>query len=340
MKTGTIILAIVFLLSCFSLSDGADVSKEIYYEKETKLQKNSDQKLRFSLWDAQTSGAQVWSEETPFIKLGDKTVRHYLGRIVPFDSIPIPVDFSQQLWVQLETWDNKSNQFVIVGSRDRLSLIPYALWSDTALNLAFSCPEGYFLQYTSNAWDCGAAVAGEQGPKGDKGDKGDQGILGEQGIQGVQGIQGPPGPKGDKGDQGKQGEQGPTGSVAVYDASSPRQYIGIAQGMRNIYIPSLKSFMTIVPTTGDIYFGHLLFQNAGCTGQPYVYADYVNRVFRNSGKYYAGLKTAAPVSLTMQSYISGITGECITTDDSQEYVAPVEVTLPFTVPLVLPLAYE
>ena len=55
-----------------------------------------------------------------------KTLKTNLGTLTPLG----PVDFSQQLWVQVER--NDGGVYTTVGTRTKLALGPYALWSETS----------------------------------------------------------------------------------------------------------------------------------------------------------------------------------------------------------------
>ena len=156
MRRGGIIAigtGLVIGILCFSPVVWADpVVKEIYFSKLTTLG-NGTFTLKFSLWDEEQVGNKLWEEEK-LIKLAfadKKTVRTYLGEINPLDG----VDFSKQLWVQVEKKE-KDGTFNPIGSRDMLGVVPYALW---ALSPG-SVP----------------GAPGPQGPIGPAGPQGPQGI--------------------------------------------------------------------------------------------------------------------------------------------------------------------
>jgi hypothetical protein len=87
------------------------------------------------------------------------------------DISPLNVaDFSNQLWVQVEILDTNGTP-TIIGTRDKLNVAPYAIWSAT-----------------SNV----PGVAGPQGQKGDTGPNGPAGPTGATGETGPQGPQGTP----------------------------------------------------------------------------------------------------------------------------------------------------
>ena len=169
---------------CFGLASAwcESVLNELYYEKKTTLDYPATYNFRFSLWSDETAGAEVWFEEKS-INLKSAVVKTYLGAIEPLDG----VDFTQQLWVQVERI-RKVGPPVVIGKRQRLGLVPYAISATT--------PQG------------------EQGPIGPEGPQGPVGLTGPKGDKGDTGDQGPvglTGPKGDEGDTGAQGLIGPTG---------------------------------------------------------------------------------------------------------------------------------
>jgi hypothetical protein len=112
-----------------------------------------------------------------------------LGDAAPLNA----ADFNQQLWVQVEIGST------VIGTRDKLVAVPYALWSATS-----DVP----------------GVAGPQGPKGDKGDMGNS-IVGAQGPAGLPGVTGPTGPQGPKGDTGLTGATGPQGAHGIQGPAGP-----------------------------------------------------------------------------------------------------------------------
>ncbi len=158
------------------------VINQIYYQTKTTLSYPATHTIKISLWDQETGGNEVWSEEKQ-IKLTGSTIKTYLG---PLDG----VDFSQQLWVRIEK-RKADGSLKSAAQTQPLSTVPYALWSPATMG-----PEG---------------PQGEPGPAGPQGEQGLQGPQGEQGLQGPQGEAGPAGPQGDQGLQGPQGEAGPAG---------------------------------------------------------------------------------------------------------------------------------
>ena len=114
---------ILLLGVCSSVALGEPVIQEFPYTKTTTLAYPKDYTMRFSLWDAVSEGAEVWWEEKP-ISLTSSKIKTNLGDTISLGD----VDFSQQLWVQVEL-RRKGRTYKVLGGRDRLSVVPYALWS-------------------------------------------------------------------------------------------------------------------------------------------------------------------------------------------------------------------
>jgi hypothetical protein len=86
--------------------------------------------FEFRLWDSAEDGTMVWSE-VKAEKVAAKKVTHRLGIKNPFSAGTAgPVDFSQQLWVEVAY--KKGASFVTVPGRTILSVVPYALWSESS----------------------------------------------------------------------------------------------------------------------------------------------------------------------------------------------------------------
>jgi hypothetical protein len=211
---------------------------------------------------------------------------------------------------------------------------------------------------------------GPQGPKGDKGDTGATGIqgpvgpTGQQGPQGYQGYQGPQGiqgPKGDTGPTGPQGSVGPTGpqgpigpqgipgppggGVQVFDANG--QYLGMLLGINDIWIPALSRRLVLAFTTGEV--GEIIpgFESEDCTGSPFFDDIGQYMVGSYSGKIYGGEKAVAQSRYIRSRFYptSGCSSFCpapITPCPwpSVPVVSAIEVTLPFSTPLALPLEFR
>jgi hypothetical protein len=126
MKRGHLIPVALSLLLVVTSAWGDPVAKDLYYLKKTVLSYPATYTFRFSLWNADTEGTETWSEEKS-VKMTTSTLKTYLGDTISLDGI----DFSQQLWVQVER-KKKNGTYVLIGQRDPLAIVPYALWSATS----------------------------------------------------------------------------------------------------------------------------------------------------------------------------------------------------------------
>jgi hypothetical protein len=124
MKKGTLYLAaVICVFALFSTAEAAPMIKELPYQKATALTAGVTYTFRFSLWDALTGGTMQWSEEQA-IKLTSTLLKHNLGSTTPFGTL----DFGQQMWVQVER-KKLDGTYVLIGTRDRLSIAAYSLYS-------------------------------------------------------------------------------------------------------------------------------------------------------------------------------------------------------------------
>ena len=119
------ILFVLFLLLTATSSWADPVVKQLYYQKKTTLPPKAFD-FRFSLWDAEAGGGEVWSEEKE-LPLTGGIIKTYLGDTTSLDG----VDFSTQLWVQVERI-KKDGTPIIVGTRDMFAIVPYALYSEVS----------------------------------------------------------------------------------------------------------------------------------------------------------------------------------------------------------------
>ncbi len=148
-------LIIVFTILFFASTAMADpVLKQIYYQKTTSLYYPKKYTFKFSLWDNPDpgSGTMVWSEEKQ-ITLTTNKIKTYLGDTTALDN----VDFSQQLYVQVER-KKADGTYVVVGVRDRLTIVPYAFSFQTPLTLTDYTTMQPLLRITNTY---GPAIMGE-----------------------------------------------------------------------------------------------------------------------------------------------------------------------------------
>jgi hypothetical protein len=177
----------LFLLSVVVSAWGADVVQEIYFTKKTTLAADGTFTFRFSLWDDETSGSQLWWEQKQ-IKLSGQTIKTYLGDVEPLEG----TNFTEQLWVQVEKYNPKKDNYVLQGERTMFSVVPYAMWAIS--------PSG--LQ----------GATGATGATGETGAQGPIGLTGATGPVGATGATGAAGANGTNGTNGANGATGPTGA--------------------------------------------------------------------------------------------------------------------------------
>lgn len=201
------------------------VVKQLYYQKKLTTAPagsttSTPVNFTFSLWDDPAAGTSVW-EETKAISVTSTTrlISTYLGDTVSFDSRL--VDFSEQLWVQVQ-----DSSGAVIGTREKLGVVPYALFSATSDVPGVPGPQGEPGPMGPQGIRGIQGETGPVGPQGLKGDKGDTGATGLTGPQGPQGPQGIQGVKGDKGDTGAQGIQGPKGDTGATGATGPQGVAG------------------------------------------------------------------------------------------------------------------
>ena len=116
-----------------------------YQKKLTVSPGNGNLSFVFSLYDAEAvgSGARVWYEVKSIASnTTTRLIATTLGDITTLNG----VDFSKQLWVQTELANG-----TVLGTRDKMGVVPYALWSATSNVAGVAGPPG---------------PAGPQGPQG------------------------------------------------------------------------------------------------------------------------------------------------------------------------------
>ncbi len=194
---------LALLVSTLAWSD--PIAKEIYYQVKTNLAYPATHTIRFSLWDNDVGGNEVWSEEQQ-INLTGPTIKTYLGVVNPLNE----VNFSQQLWVK--TQRRRSDSTYKDLKMERLSAVSYAMFAMTTVGAQGPVgPTGP------------AGPAGAQGPTGAQGPMGPTGPEGRQGPQGIAGEPGPQGPQGEVGPLGMT-FKGPWGNATSYVATDVVAY--------------------------------------------------------------------------------------------------------------------
>jgi hypothetical protein len=132
MKMRILLGSLLVVLYTAGAVHASAILRQIPLSRKTTLTVPAAYDFEFRLWTsadpADAAGVQVWAEPKR-IKLGTKTLSHALGSVVPFDTVP--VDFSQQLWVEVAVL--KRGEYVpLRGARTRLDAHPYALHSEEA----------------------------------------------------------------------------------------------------------------------------------------------------------------------------------------------------------------
>jgi hypothetical protein len=233
-----LVMMLLALALCAATAWGAAVEQQLPYRKALLASPGAGSlNVTFSLWTSASGGAApVWSETKPVTMSSvTRLISTRLGEVTPLTT----VDFSQQLWVQVEAPSG-----TVIGSRDKLSVAPFALWSATtndpglvwmgeynpttvyALHDAVQYQGSSYMSRSNNnnsslsdpaKWDFLAA----------KGDTGATGATGPAGPQGLQGVAGPAGSQGLKGDTGATGAQGPKGDTGAPGATGATGLQGI-----------------------------------------------------------------------------------------------------------------
>jgi len=125
-KTCSCLVVVFLLVSVGSIAWADSIVKQIYYQRKTTLSVPKTYTIKFSLWEADSGGATpVWEEEKQ-LHLSNSTLKTYLGDENSLDG----VDFSQQLWVQVER--KVKAGYVPVGPREMIGIVPYAIWSEVS----------------------------------------------------------------------------------------------------------------------------------------------------------------------------------------------------------------
>ena len=142
-------MVLFFLLA--GMAPTAPVTKQLPYTKTVSLGTGMPYTFRFSLWTAETGGTQVWSEDQSMV-LASSVINAVLGKVTALSG----VDFSQQLWVQVEQGG------IVLGSRDLLTAAPYALWSAIGTDSTKVAKSGDTMTGTLNLQANGLTVGTNQ----------------------------------------------------------------------------------------------------------------------------------------------------------------------------------
>jgi hypothetical protein len=103
-KKAYFLIVSVFLGMYLNSAWAYPVEKQVKYSKKTDLVATwpVNWTFRFSLWDSDIGGSEVWSENKQ-ITMQSNVINTNLGNTESLDG----VNFSQQLWVQVEKYNSK-----------------------------------------------------------------------------------------------------------------------------------------------------------------------------------------------------------------------------------------
>ena len=217
------LIKLILLLGLFAIGFAhADVPKLInhqgYLTNATGIPVNASVSIVFTIYNAPTNGTALWTE-TRTVAVNKGVFDVNLGETTP---INLPFDVPYYLGV-------KVGNDAEMSPRQSLTSVSYAFRSDqansvadgsvttaklangsvTTAKLGITCPDKYYLQYTTQTgWTCSVGTPGPQGATGATGAPGPQGLKGDKGDTGASGSAGPQGPP------------GPAASLTVFWTSS------------------------------------------------------------------------------------------------------------------------
>ena len=245
-KSLAMVVLVGMVFWCISPVWSEPVKPLIFYSKVEKGLGNKSYTFTFSLWDAEAGGNRVWEEEKTLTTKKSK-ISTLLGDVNSIDG----VDFSQQLWVQVEE-KLEDGTYALVGERELLAVsgVPYALWALTPAGpQGAQGPQGATGPTGPQGQTGLTGATGATGPQGFPGPQGTAGANGTNGAQGPSGPQGPQGPQGVQGAQGPAGATGPSGPAGTYG-----RYATATSG--NITWGNSSATATCTCPVGYILYGH------------------------------------------------------------------------------------
>ncbi len=178
----------------------------------------------FSIWDQETGGTELWSENQPDVAANGGLFHVILGSV----DTPVDLEFDDILWLEIEVEGETT------APRLELTSVGQALNAEDVYDVDIHprsiSIQGYGIVVNSSGEWTGetAGLTGSTGPQGDTGPMGpagDTGLIGprgDTGQTGPAGDTGPMGPAGDTGSMGSQGDTGPMGPAGDTGLIGPR----------------------------------------------------------------------------------------------------------------------
>ena len=131
--------------------------------------------------------------------------------------------------------------------------------------------------------------------------------------------------------------------ITAYDAFG--NFLGIFVGNSStatgqIYMPSVDRFLHVNMNTGEIVGQDLYYESEDCSGDTaYAAAEAAYRIIRNGSHYFTGVKTL-PANVEVNSALRSLNLSCESFPETRLVVPVNGITLPFLLPVPVPLRFE
>ncbi len=160
--------AFLVLLCMVSPAQAEPVVRQIPFTRKVSMTVPGRYNFEFRLWTSSSpsdpAGEMVWLERKS-IRLNTATLKHSLGSVTPFSNEGTgrpPVDFSQQLWVEVARLSGGSYT-PLPGARTKLAARPYALHAETADIVAGTAKAAAYVYCAGNSSSIVRSVNNEGG---------------------------------------------------------------------------------------------------------------------------------------------------------------------------------
>jgi hypothetical protein len=133
-----------------------------------------------------------------------------------------------------------------------------------------------------------------------------------------------------------------TAELSVHDAEGT--LLGLLAGNSSsntidVYVPSVDRTLNINISTGDLTGRDIYFESYDCSGTAYVLPEASYRVIKNGAEYFTGEKDNPAVVVT-NSALRSYNSSCELLNSVRYTVPAREITLPFAMPVSLPLSFH